>query len=132
MDAMEVLKEKLPGFAGYADLAARRLTDEEVRAYLGERLAALAMRLAPPGPTAERLDALIQRTEFTNQRAQPFFDSDALDRARLQAVGAADLATVELADRSDSVFNLEMLSKYLDETQAVLDARDRAMESSKE
>jgi hypothetical protein len=132
MDAMEVLKEKLPGFAGYADLAARRLTDEEVRAYLGERLAALATRLVPPGPTAERLDALIQRTEFTNQRAQPFFDSDALDTARLLAVGAADLATVELADRSDSVINLEMLSKYLDETQAVLDARDRAMESSKD
>jgi hypothetical protein len=132
MDATEELKEKLPGFAGYADLPARRLTDEEVRAYLGERLAALAARLAPTGPTADRLDTLILRIEFTNQHAQPFFDSDTLDAARLQSVGAADLATVEIADRSEGVFNIEMLPKYLDETQSVLDARDRAMESSKD
>ncbi|HEX8806770.1 MAG TPA: hypothetical protein VF741_07460 [Candidatus Aquilonibacter sp.] len=131
MDASQVLQERLPRFAGYADLPARRLTDEEVRAYLGERLAALSMRLMPTGPSADHLNALQLRTEFTNQHAQPFFDSESLDVAHAQAVADADLATVELADRSDSVSNLDMLPKYLDETQAVLDARDRAMESSK-
>ncbi len=132
MEASEVLKERLPGFAGYGDLGARRLTDEEVRAYLGERLAALSVRLAPTGPAGERLDALILRTEFTNQHAQPFFDSEALDAQHAQAVAAADLATVELGDRTDSVFNLDMLPKYLDEAQAVLDARDRTMETIKD
>jgi hypothetical protein len=131
MDATAALKGKLPGFAGYADLGARRVTDGKVRAYLGERLAALSVRLAPSGAAAERLNALILRTEFTDQQAQLYFDSATLDASRLQAVATADLAAVELADRADSVSNLDTLPQYLDETTAVLDARDRAMESSK-
>jgi hypothetical protein len=129
MDATEALKQKLPAFAGYADLAARRLTDEEVRAYLGERLAGLSERLAPTGAPADRLNDLILRAEFLTQRASPYFDSNELDAAHLDAVAAADLAAVDLADRVDSVFNVDMLPKYLDDAQAALDARDRAMES---
>jgi hypothetical protein len=39
----------------------------------------------------------------------------------------ADLATVELADRAESLPD-EALPGYLDEVTAALDARDRAME----
>jgi hypothetical protein len=130
MDATEVLKQKLPGFAGYAAMEQRHLTDEEVRAYLGERLAGLSVRLEPSGSTGERLDALILRTEFTNQTVFRVFENVTLDAEQTQAVAAADLAAVELADRADSVFDLDMLPKYVDEAEAALNARDRAMESS--
>jgi len=131
MDANEALKQKLPGFAGYGDLAARRLTDGEVRAYLGERLAGLSVRLDPTGAAAERLDGLILRAEFMNQQALPYFDSTTLDASHIEAVAGADLATVELADRADGVFNVDMLPDYLDKVAAAMDARDRAMQSSR-
>lgn len=130
MDVSEVLKEKLPGFVGYAELEQRRLTDEEVRAYLGERLAGLSVRLEPTGATGERLDALILRAEFMNQAAFRVFERATLDAARTQAVATADLAAVELADRADSVFDIDMLPSYLDDAEAVLNARDLVMESS--
>ncbi|HTZ54313.1 MAG TPA: hypothetical protein VMB20_04570 [Candidatus Acidoferrum sp.] len=129
MDATEVLKQKLPGFAGYAALEQRRLTDEEVRAYLGERLAGLSVRLEPTGPTAERLDALILRAEFTNQMAFRNIESTNLDAAQTETIATADLAAVELADRADSVFDVDMLPSYLDAAEAALNARDSAMES---
>lgn len=130
MDATEVLKQKLPGFAGYGTMGQRHLTDEEVRAYLGERLAGLSVRLDPTGPTSERLDALILRTEFTNQVAFRGVETMELDSAQTDAIAAADLATVELADRADGVFDVDMLAKYLDAAEAALNARDRAMELS--
>jgi hypothetical protein len=129
MDPTEVLKQKLPGFAGYATLNQRRLTDEEVRAYLGERLAGLSVRLDPTGTTADRLDALILRTEFTNQTVFRTYENVQLDPVQTQTIAAADLATVELADRVDSVFDVDMLPKYLDAAESALNARDRAMES---
>jgi hypothetical protein len=130
MDASEVLKEKLPGFVGYAEMVQRHLTDEEVRAYLGERLAGLSVRLEPAGPTGERLDALILRTEFTNQTVFRGYENATLDAARTEAIAQADLSAVELADRADGVFDVDMLPSYLDAAEAAMDARDRAMEST--
>ncbi|MGB6985397.1 MAG: hypothetical protein WBD74_05385 [Candidatus Aquilonibacter sp.] len=130
MDASEALKEKLPGFAGYAEMQQRHLTDEEVRAYLGERVAGLSVRLDPTGPTGERLDALILRTEFTNQAVFHVYEDATLDASHTQAIAAADLSAVELADRADSVFDLDGLPSYLDAAEAAMDARDRAMASS--
>jgi hypothetical protein len=129
MDATEVLKQKLPGFAGYA-AGQRHRTDEEVRAYLGERLAGLSVRLDPVGSMGERLDALILRTEFTNQQAFRTYEAAQLDPTQTQTIAAADLATVELADRADGVFDVDMLPKYLDAVEAALNQRDRAMESN--
>ena len=130
MDASEALEEKLPGFAGYAQLEQRRLTDREVRAYLGGRLAALADRLAPTDSIAQRMNALILRTEFANQVAFRGYENATLDAQHTEAIAAADLATVEIADRTDSVFNVDMLPSYLDAVEAALNARDRAMEAS--
>lgn len=130
MDATAELKDRLPGFAGYAEMDQRRRTDEEVRAYLGERLAGLSVRLEPTGPTGDRLDALILRAEFLNQAAFRRYENATLDATQTQAIAAVDLAAVDLADRADSVFNLDMLPSYLDAAEAAMDARDRAMASS--
>ena len=48
-----------------------------------------------------------------------------LDDARMRAMAAADLAAVELADRADGVFDLDMLPSYLDAV-----AKPRSMRAS--
>jgi len=128
MDTTAVLSEKIPGFPGYADADSRRLADEEVRAYLGEALAALSDRLGPAvGPLSERLESTLLRAEFMNHTAFKPFESANLDESHKSAMAAADLAVVDLADRSTSV-DAGSLASYLDAITAGLDARDRLME----
>lgn len=129
MDALERLRAKIPGFPGYEDADARRLSDEEVRAYLGEALAPLGARLSPAGPLAERYGATLLRAEFMNQAAFHSFESACLDDAQTAAKAATDLATIELADRAASV-DTESLGGYLDAVNAALDARERIMKTS--
>lgn len=56
----------VPGYAGHADATARRLSDQQVRAWVGEMLADLRERV-PAGGFTDRLDALIFRCEFGDQ-----------------------------------------------------------------
>lgn len=120
------LSEKIPGFPGYADADSRRLADEEVRAYLGEALAALSDRLGPVGPLTDHLEATLLRAEFMNQSAFREFESADLDEARLHAMAAADLTAIDLGDRAASV-DAGSLASYLDAVMAALDARERVM-----
>jgi hypothetical protein len=127
MDTTAALSERIPGFPGYADTDSRRLADEEVRAYLGEALAALSDRLGPAvGPLSERLESTLLRAEFMNQAAFREFESADLDETRTRAMAAADLAAVELGDRAAFV-DAGSLASYLDAVTAALDARERIM-----
>jgi hypothetical protein len=56
----------VPGYAGHADMPARRLSDQQVRAWVGELLAALRDRVPLEG-YAERVEALLMRCEFADQ-----------------------------------------------------------------
>jgi len=103
MDAPAALSAKIPGFPGYQDAIARHLSDGEVRAYLGEALAALGDRLGSAGPLTERYESTLLRTEFTNQAAFSIYESAKLNDAQTAAMSAADLAAVGLADRADGV-----------------------------
>jgi hypothetical protein len=129
MDALEALRAKISGFPGFEDPQARRLSDEEVRAYLGEALAALGEGLNPDGPVAERYGATLVRAEFMNQAAFHIFETACLDDAQTAAMATADLAAVELADRANSV-DAESLGAYLDAVNAALDGRERIMKTS--
>lgn len=127
MDTTAELAEKIPGFPGYADTDSRRLADEEVRAYLGEALAALSDRLGPSvGSLTERLESTLLRAEFMNQAAFRQFESADLDETRMRAMAAADLAAVELGDQAASI-DAASLAGYLDAVAAALDARERIM-----
>ncbi len=105
MDAIERIRADVPAFAGYDTGAERRLSDERLRAFVGESLAAM-----PP----DKVDGgLLQRCEFLNQRAFRLFDADPsperianvleADAALLESLKGGDLAGVERAfERRDA------------------------------
>jgi hypothetical protein len=65
----------VPGYAGHADARARRLSDQQVRAWVGEMLAGLRERLPADG-YSERLDALIMQCEFGDQHVVKAIEDD--------------------------------------------------------
>ena len=56
----------IPGYAGHADARARRLSDQQVRAWVGEILADLRDRVPLDG-YRDRFEALLMRCEFADQ-----------------------------------------------------------------
>jgi hypothetical protein len=93
----------VPGYAGHADAAARRLSDQQVRAYVGEILADLADRL-PIDAVQERYDALLMRCEFANQHVIRAIEDDRFARpAAVAAVEEYDRKLVAAADACKTV-----------------------------
>jgi hypothetical protein len=130
MKPLEELRAKIAGFPGYGSEMQRRLSDEYVRSYLGEALAALAARCTLEPQVRERLDDLIMRVGFADPHAfsnRPTPAADADDDGG--AVAEADFATVELADRAASL-DAQAVSSYLDEAVALLDKRDGALRAA--
>jgi hypothetical protein len=104
MDDLTFVRERIPEYGDYSDEATRHLTDEYVRAYLGERLSEVRDRLDGELDAAARktLEELLLRCQFTDQVFIRW-----IDHARLQAPAVAhlhqiDRALVELADRLES------------------------------
>lgn len=124
-----MLDVKIPDFAGYADDDSRRLSDEQVRSYLGEALAAAGARLAPLAPGVQSaLDDLLIRTGFINQRAFRAFEEGAHNANGFDDLAEADAAVVELADRA-AALEAGGLEAYVQEAGAALDRRDHVMAS---
>jgi hypothetical protein len=65
----------VPGYAGHADASARRLSDQHVRAWVGERLAELRERVPFDGQ-ADRVEALLLRCEFADQHVIRAIEDD--------------------------------------------------------
>jgi hypothetical protein len=131
MEPLEELRARIANFPGYNGEIERRLSDEYVRAYLGEALAGLAARCSLPAEMQERIDALLLRVEFADQRdfathpnAQE--KGDGIDDG---AVAAKDAAVIDLADRAASV-DADSASGYLESVTKVLDERDVAMRAA--
>jgi hypothetical protein len=127
MDAIESIKARIPQFAGYEELEARRDDDELIRSYLGEALATLNAN--HPDFFADRSDAyenLIIRAGFMNQAAFRAFEYAKLDPTHLDAVAQNDRAMLDLADRAPAVAAGEVAG-YLDDLTAAFDRRDNAM-----
>lgn len=127
MDAIESIKARIPQFAGYEELEARRDDDELIRSYLGEALSTLNAN--HPDFFADRSEAyenLIIRAGFMNQAAFRAFEYAQLDAAHLDAVARNDRAMLDLADRAPAVAAGDVAT-YLDELTAAFDRRDDAM-----
>lgn len=124
MEMLESLRSKIPDFAGYLNEEDRRRSDELVRAYAGEALAALEERVAPGGDP--RFQGPLLRAGFMNQVAFKAFEYEQLGDRRNEEVGACDLRLIELADRAASL-DAGVIDSYLAEVSAAFDARDRAM-----
>lgn len=96
----------VPGYAGHADTVARRLSDAQVRAWVGEALVDLADRL-DLGGVRERVDALLMRCEFADLLVIRAIEDDrfgepdlaalveSYDRKLIDAAKAATKTTIE-------------------------------------
>jgi hypothetical protein len=72
---VSVLRELIPTYAGHADSLARRLSDQQVRAWAGEALVDVRDRL-DLGASEDRFDALLMRCEFGDQHVIKALEAD--------------------------------------------------------
>jgi hypothetical protein len=92
----------IPDYAGHRDARARRLSDQQVRAWVGEILAGLRGRIALDG-LAERFEALVLRCEFGDQHVIRAIEDDCFGEPEVaEEVEAHDRVLVEAANRGRS------------------------------
>jgi hypothetical protein len=123
MTDLESLRSRVPGYADYANADARHEVDKQIRAWLGEALSEVRERLLPSGALAERLDGLILRCEFSDQRVIRAADHASFDPELVDRVHALDRAIVDVADRIREVSSNDDLSAVLDDAARLLDER---------
>lgn len=128
MEAPDELRAKIADFPGYGNDIELRRSDEYVRAYLGEALAAIGTRFTLAPDVRQRLDDLLLRVEFADPRAFAThrIAGEIEPEDGVRAVARADVATVKLADRAASV-DAESAAGFLDEAVAALDERAAAL-----
>jgi hypothetical protein len=132
MEPLDWLREKIGEFPGYDTHVARRHSDEYVRSYLGEALTDLAVRCRLSADVQSRLDALVLRVAFADPRAFSIHDgAGAADGSHDGggAVAAADMATVEAADRA-ATLDCSAVPGYFDSVTALLDERNAALRAA--
>jgi len=130
MTDLEAIKARITEYAGYDSVDARHEVDKQVRAWLGEALSVARVRLAPAGAVAERLDGLILRCEFSDQRVVRAADHALFDQALLDRVHALDRELLDIADRLRTLDETK-LGVALDDAARVLDERYGALADAK-
>ena len=123
MTDLEALQARIPGYADYADPNARHQVDKQIRAWLGEALSEARDRLQPDGALVERLDGLLLRCEFSDQRVIRAADHARFDRGLTDHVHALDRRIVEAGDAIRAAASLDALATALDDAARVLDER---------
>jgi hypothetical protein len=127
MDAVEAIRAKIPQFPGYVDETTRRLSDELVRSYLGEALALLRERHPDFfGQRSDAFEALLLRAGFMNQQAFHAFEYRHLDETEQAGIATADLALIQLADRTATI-DAAGIPGFLNDLTAAFDTRDALM-----
>jgi hypothetical protein len=123
MSDLDALRARIAGYADYGDEPARQQVDKQIRAYLGEALAAARERLRPTGPLAEQLDGLLLRCEFSDQRAIRAAAHACFERAVLDRLHRLDRELAEAADRLRGCMGGAELGPALDDAARLLDER---------
>jgi hypothetical protein len=123
MTDLELLRSRIPGYADYADADARHQVDKQTRAWLGEALSEARDRLRPADGLAERLDGLILRCEFSDQRVIRAADHARFDRELVDHVHALDRRIVEAGDGIRAAGSADELAMALDAAARVLEER---------
>jgi hypothetical protein len=127
MTDLELLQARIPGYADYADPDARHQVDKQTRAWLGEAISDARDRLQPTGALAERLDGLLLRCEFSDQRVIRAADHARFDRELVDHVHALDRRIVEVGDAIRAAASLDALATGMDDAARVLDERFGAL-----
>ncbi len=101
---MTFVRERIPRYGDYSDETTRHLTDEYVRAYVGERLTDVRDRLDGELDAAARkkLEELLWRCEFTDQVFIRWIDHARLEAPAVAQLHQIDRTLIELADRLES------------------------------
>jgi hypothetical protein len=104
MDDLTFVRERIPEYGDYSDETTRHLTDEYVRAYVGERLSDVRDRLdGELDPAARKtLEELLLRCQFTDQVFIRWIDHARLEAPAVAHLHQIDRTLVELADRVES------------------------------
>jgi len=123
MTDLEALRSRIPGYADYGDDTARHEVDKQIRAFLGEALAAARDAVKPEGALAERLDGLLLRCEFSDQRVVRAADHARFGDALVEHIHGLDRGLMECADRVRAVAAADDLSRELDAAARLLDER---------
>ena len=129
MDDLAFLRERIESYADYTNDDARRLSDDQIRAYLGVALAELQERLHPVDRAGETLARIILRCQFADQHVVRALDTDDITEAELAALHQADHALVELADRAAALAATDV-DGYLAAVESALDARAKLITTS--
>lgn len=130
MDALERIRAVISGFGGYHEAGTRRASDEQIRAFVGEALAALPAVEIDALAAEERscYDRVLLRCEFINQEVFQVFDGEPT-AARVEATLLADVEVVEAAIGLRAT-QTATLNGVLTRVHDALDKRDAAMLSS--
>ena len=123
MDDLEFLRGRVPGYADYADEDARHAVDKQMRAFLGEALALVRDRLAPDGPLGDRLEGLLLRCEFSDQRVIRATNHAVIGGSLADRVHELDRQLVEMAERIREAAGPDELAGELDDAARLLDER---------
>ena len=123
MGDLEYVQSRITGYADYTNTDARHHVDKQMRAFLGEALAEARERLAPSGPTLERIDGLILRCEFSDQRVIRATDHAKFEAALVERIHALDVELVHCADKIRAVTAADALMPALDDAARCLDER---------
>lgn len=98
------LRGRIPSYAGYNDAENRHLADQQLRAWVGERLAALDGRLGlSSGDLASGFELLLRTCEFGDPRILMELEKRDFDAAELADVYRTDLEIIDFAQRSDAI-----------------------------
>lgn len=130
MDALERIRSFIDGFAGYAEPDHRKISDEQIRAFVGEALTELPAVDVDNLTADERshYDRVLLRCEFINQDVFHVFDTDPTPQ-RIEATLLADIAVVESAAALKAVENA-VFNGLLTQLGDAFDKRDAAMRTA--
>jgi hypothetical protein len=123
MSALEVIRTDIPDFPGCEGEMECRLSDEQVRSYVGERLAGLDIQQLP-AEEKQLYDQVLFRSEFMNQEAFRIFDENR-DEKRIAVVLDADACLIAAAKMLDAPGG--QLGDALKAINEAFDKRDAAM-----
>lgn len=127
MELLENIRAEIGDFAGYDTESNRPIADEQVRAFVGERLAALPPVEVDTLPPEERAvyDRVLLRAEFMNQLAFRAFE----DRPQPERIASLLEADRELIAAAKDLTGVEgaKLDEILQRLERAFDRRDAAM-----
>jgi hypothetical protein len=123
MTDLAIIRTCIPTYADYANEDARHEVDKQIRAWIGEALSDARVRISPSGGVGERLDGMVLRCEFSDQRVIRAADHARFDQTLIDRVHQLDRELIEMSGRVRAASNEDELSSALDEVARLLDER---------